>query len=75
MIKRFMRQMKERESQKVFAALLGGKLIGIGAVFMAAKGLMSYFGAEAGAATGIHAVAAKADDLINPLNTDRKSVV
>ena len=69
MIKRFMRQMKERESQKVFAALLGGKLIGIGAVFLAAKGLMSYFGTEAGAATGIHAVAAKADDLINPLNT------
>ena len=69
MVKRFGLHMKQAESRKLFAALLGGKLIGIGAVFLAAKFLMSYFGTEASAATGIHAAAAKADDLINPLNT------
>jgi Amt family ammonium transporter len=56
---------KERETQKVFAAVLAGKMIGITAVFAVMGGLLWYFDSAAGAQTKD----LKVTDLISPINT------
>jgi Amt family ammonium transporter len=57
--------LKEPERRKLFVALLGGKMIAVALLLGGIKFVGTYFGAQAGA----QEVAAKAADLINPINT------
>jgi Amt family ammonium transporter len=60
--------LKTREVQRLWALLLGGKMLGILTLFGAIKGFGWYFGATA-SASPLAQVAHKANDLVNPLNT------
>src|SRR5581483_3877365 len=56
--------LRERERRKLFFALLGGKMLGITALIVGIKLFSGYFDTGASAA-----VAHKANDIINPINT------
>jgi Amt family ammonium transporter len=58
--------LKERETQKLVLYIFGGKMAGIGATLAVIKGFSWYFMSAAGAQ---EAVAHKANDLVNPINT------
>ncbi|MCU1485852.1 MAG: ammonium transporter [Actinomycetia bacterium] len=61
-----LQRLKERETQKLVGVIFGGKLLGVGATLAAIKGVSWYFDTAAGAQ---EAVAHKANDLVNPINT------
>jgi len=67
MLKRFIERMKEPGSRRVFAAIVGGKMLGALILIGGIAGVTWYFGGEAHADTG--APTPTAADLINPLNT------
>jgi ammonium transporter, Amt family len=69
MIKLFVEHLKRKDQRRVFAALLAGKFLGIGAVFLGAKAVLSFIGDAAYATPSMQAAAVKAEDLVNPLNT------
>src|SRR5689334_7092749 len=66
-LRRF-RELRAGETRRVFVALLGGKVLGIGALFAAMKGFAWYFEAHAGATT-LAQTAHKANDFVSPINT------
>src|SRR3954466_2669404 len=68
MIKSRLKQLKQKDTRRLFAVILGGKLLGVGALLGAMKGFGWYFGDVAGA-TPMQAAAHTANELVNPLNT------
>ena len=64
MIKRFMDGMKTSERRRVFYALLGGKALGLGLLFLIIAGIPHYFGHKAFADDAAAAVPA----YVNPMN-------
>ncbi|MEA3217770.1 MAG: ammonium transporter, Amt family [Acidimicrobiia bacterium] len=67
MVRRFFSEMRQRRSRRTFYALLGGKLLGIGLVLGAVKGVGGLFVELAGAQSDSAPVQAAA--LVNPINT------
>jgi Amt family ammonium transporter len=65
---RLTRLRHEKETRRLFAVLLGGKMLGLASILGLMKGFTWFFEAQAGAAT-VGQVAHKANDLVNPLNT------
>src|SRR4051812_24618849 len=68
MIKTKLRRFKEKDTRRLFAILLSGKLIGIASVLGIMKGASWLIGDAASAST-VGRVAVKADNLISPVNT------
>jgi Amt family ammonium transporter len=61
-----LQRLKERETQKLALIIFGGKMAGVASTLAVIKGFSWYFMQQAGAQ---EAVAHKANDLVNPLNT------
>jgi ammonium transporter, Amt family len=68
MIKERLQRLRLPEVRRLWAILVGGKMLGVGIVIGAMKMFGWYFGAEAGAGT-LHQVAHSANDLVSPINT------
>lgn len=68
MITSRLRRFKEKDTRKLFAILLSGKMLGIASVLGLMKGAAWLVGDPAGAST-LQDAAHKADDLISPINT------
>ncbi|MBI2709891.1 MAG: ammonium transporter [Actinobacteria bacterium] len=69
MIRTRIARLRERDTRKLVAVLLGGKMLGVLGALALIKGVGWYFGSSAGAAVPGQAAATKATDLINPINT------
>ncbi|MEA2843510.1 MAG: ammonium transporter, Amt family [Actinomycetota bacterium] len=67
MITTRLRRFKEKETQRIFLLLLGGKMLGVASVLGMMKGFAWYFEAHAGASS--LQVVHTANDLVNPVNT------
>lgn len=63
-----LKQLKEKDTRRLIAVILGGKMLGIGALLGAMKGFSWYFGSVAGASP-MQAAAHTADELVSPINT------
>lgn len=61
-------RLKSRDTQRIWALLLAGKMVGIIVMLMLMKGVSWYFASHAGAGT-LGQVTHQANDIINPLNT------
>src|SRR5437879_9588253 len=68
MIRTRLRRLPDKDTRKLIAVILAGKMLGIVAALLAVKAFGWYFGSPASAAA-IRQVATKADDIVNPLNT------
>src|SRR3954454_7909618 len=68
MLMRFTTAMRERRSRRIFYALLGGKVAGVGIALGVAKVTLELIGTKVGA-QGTGDTAVEAASLINPLNT------
>src|SRR2546430_5765757 len=68
MIRTRLRRLRDRDTRKLIAVILAGKMLGIVALLLAVKAFGWYFGSQASAAT-LRQVAVKADDIVNPINT------
>src|SRR5947209_19739398 len=68
MIRTRLRRLRDRDTRKLIAVILAGKMLGIVALLLAVKTFGWYFGSQASAAT-LRQVAVKADDIVNPINT------
>ncbi|TMK52406.1 MAG: ammonium transporter, partial [Actinobacteria bacterium] len=68
MIRTRLRRLRDKDTRKLIAVILAGKMLGIVALLFAVKAFGWYFGSQASAAT-LRQVAVKADDIVNPLNT------
>src|SRR5712671_5334111 len=68
MIRTRLRRLRDKDTRKLIAVILAGKMLGIVAALFAVKAFGWYFGSQASAAA-IRQVATKADDIGNPLNT------
>jgi heme/copper-type cytochrome/quinol oxidase subunit 3 len=62
-------RLRQKDTRRLFATLLAGKMLGIAAVLGAVKALTDLVGTPAAAATPVQQVAHQANDLINPMNT------
>src|SRR2546425_11823259 len=63
-----LRRLRDKDTRKLIAVILAGKMLGIVALLFAVKAFGWYFGSQASAAT-LRQVAVKADDIVNPINT------
>src|SRR6476646_831515 len=63
-----LRRLGERETRRMFAVILGGKMLGIASIIGAMKGCAWLFGSAAWASP-MQDVAHSANDLISPINT------
>ena len=68
MIRTRLRRLRDKDTRKLIAVILAGKMLGIVALLFAVKAFGWYFGSQASAAA-IRQVATKADDIVSPLNT------
>lgn len=68
MIKRFGRAMRQKEQRRLFAGLLGAKMVGVGLALGGAWLISDLLGGPAGAATG-QASGPKVTDVVNATNT------
>src|SRR5260370_267366 len=68
MIRTRLRRLRDKDTRKLIAVILAGKMLGIVAMLLAVKAFGWYFGSQASAAT-LRQVAVKADDIVNPINT------
>src|SRR5260370_8159309 len=68
MIRTRLRRLRDKDTRKLIAVILAGKMLGIVALLFAVKAFGWYFGSQASAAT-LRQVAVKADDIVNPINT------
>ena len=68
MIRTRLRRLRDKDTRKLIAVILAGKMLGIVALLFAVKAFGWYFGSQASAAT-LRQVAVKADDIVNPMNT------
>src|ERR1700687_5905758 len=67
MIKR-LKRLKDRDSRRLIAVLVGGKMMGLVILLGMMKGVSFFFDTAAGAAP-LHAAAHAADDFVSPINT------
>ncbi|HEV7862427.1 MAG TPA: ammonium transporter, partial [Acidimicrobiia bacterium] len=63
-----LQRLRQKETRRLWAVLLGGKMLGILAVLSLMKGIGWYFASHAGAGP-LGQVTHQANDIINPLNT------
>src|SRR6202011_5486017 len=68
MIRTKLKQLRERDTRRLIAVIMGGKLLGLIAVLGAIKGFAWFFDSVATAAP-LKQVAVKADDIVSPVNT------
>src|SRR3954453_23014921 len=68
MITSRLKLLKQKDTRRLIAVILGGKMLGIGALLGAMKGFSWYFGSVAGASP-MQAAAHSADELVSPINT------
>ena len=64
-----LRRFKEKDTRKLFAILLSGKMLGIASVLGIMKGAAWLVGGDPAGASTVQTVAHKADDFISPVNT------
>lgn len=71
MLREKLRLLREKDTRKIIAVVLGGKMLGLLSLLAIVKGFGWYFGSAAGAAVlpGVHHAAVAADDIVNPVNT------
>jgi ammonium transporter, Amt family len=68
MLRSRLRRLKDKDTRRLILAIMGGKMIGLGAIIGAMKGFAWYFDSAAHA-TPLHTAAVQANDLISPVNT------
>src|SRR5438105_3306237 len=68
MIRTRLQRLKQRDTRRLLAVILGGKMLGIVTLLMLVKGFASYFDSAAGAAP-LADVAHSANDFVSPVNT------
>jgi ammonium transporter, Amt family len=68
MITTRLRRLKEKETRRLMAVILGGKMLGIAGVLAAIKGFTYFLGTPAGASV-LQEPLHTADDLVSPINT------
>jgi Amt family ammonium transporter len=69
MIRSRLQRLKRKETRKLFAVVLGGKMLGILAVLGFMKGFAWFFENPAGASPLARQVAVQAKDIVSPINT------
>src|SRR5579864_7802315 len=67
MIRTRLKRLKDRDTRRLVAMLVGGKMAGIAVLLGAIKGVAWYFGSVASADTGT--IVHKANDFVSPINT------
>ena len=67
MIRTRLKRLKDRDTRRLVAVLVGGKMAGIALLLGAIKGVAWYFGSVANADTGT--IVHKANDFVSPVNT------
>src|SRR5256885_14603370 len=70
MIRTRLRRLRDKDTRKLIAVILAGKMLGIVAALLAVKAFGWYFGSQASAAA-IRQAATQAAPIVNPLNTVR----
>jgi Amt family ammonium transporter len=68
MIRSKLKQLRERDTRRLIAVIMGGKILGLIAVLGAIKGFAWMFDSVAGA-TPLKAAAVQANDIVSPINT------
>ena len=68
MIKTRLKRLKEKDTRRLIAVILGGKMLGIVAMLGVIKGFFWFFDTAAGA-TPMDTVVHQANDLVSPVNT------
>jgi Amt family ammonium transporter len=68
MIRTRLRRLRDKDTRKLIAVILGGKMLGIVTMLFAVKAFGWYFGSAASASV-VRQAALKADDIVNPINT------
>jgi Amt family ammonium transporter len=68
MIRTRLQRLEDRDTRRLFAVILGGKMLGVVTLLGLMKGFAWYFDAPVGAAP-LGQVAHKAGDFVNPINT------
>lgn len=63
-----LRRLKEKETRRLMAVILGSKMLGIGGVLAAIKGFTYFLGTPAGA-SALQEPLHTADELVSPINT------
>ncbi|MDP9075267.1 MAG: ammonium transporter [Actinomycetota bacterium] len=69
MIRTRMQRLKEKDTRKLIATIMAGKMLGVGVILGAMKGFAWYFESSAHAAPLVHQAAVQATDLVSPINT------
>src|SRR5579859_5579208 len=69
MIRSRLRRLKQKEARKLVAVILGGKMLGLGIILGAMKGVAWYFDSSAHAGPLVQQAAVQAKDLVSPVNT------
>ena len=69
MIRSRLRRLKDKDTRRLIAAIMGGNMIGLAAIIGAMKGFAWYFDTSAHAVPLVHAAAVQASDLVSPINT------
>ena len=69
MIRTRLQRLKEKDTRKLIATIMAGKMLGIGAILGAMKGFAWYFESSAHAAPLVHQAAVKTGDLVSASNT------
>jgi len=70
MIRTRLQRLKLRETRRLIAILVGGKLLGLVALLAMMKGFFWFFDTAAGASpSAVHMAAHAADDFVSPINT------
>src|SRR4051794_10938095 len=68
MIKTRLKRLKEKDTRRLIAVILGGKMLGIVAMLGVIKGFFWFFETAAGASV-LHQTAHQANDFVSPINT------
>ncbi len=69
MIRTRLQRLKQKDTRKLIATLVAGKMIGLMTILGLMKGVSWYFESSAGATTLTHQAAVQASDLVSPVNT------
>src|SRR5215471_8237567 len=69
MIRTRLQRLKQKDTRKLIATILAGKMLGLVAILGVMKGVAWYLESNASAAPLVHQTAVKASDLVSPVNT------
>ena len=69
MIRSRLQRLKSRDTRKLIATLVAGKMLGLGTILALMKGFAWYFESSAHAGPLVQQAATKASDLVSPVNT------